>query len=60
MDGHRFDGLTRALARGRSRRAVLKGLAARLAGLAWPRATGATTRNANGQSCTRATDCASL
>jgi hypothetical protein len=61
----RFDNLTRTLARGTSRRTLLRGLAAALAGsltgvhLADASAQRAA-RQSNGAPCTRAGDCASL
>ncbi|MGH2532184.1 MAG: hypothetical protein ACRDJW_07725, partial [Thermomicrobiales bacterium] len=63
MEGRRFDDMTRALARGRSRRGVLKGLlgglAAGVAALTQRDGVDAQ-RLPNGAACTRATQCASL
>lgn len=63
MDGTRFDNLTRSLARARTRRSVLKGLAGGLAaGLTGVRPSAAAQRPArrsHGESCARAADCAS-
>ncbi|MGH2559311.1 MAG: hypothetical protein ACRDJH_09620 [Thermomicrobiales bacterium] len=63
MDGKRFDDLSRALAQGRTRRGVLKGLAAGVAaGVAalTRRGDAAAQRLPNGAACRRATQCASF